>query len=385
MTTNCVTLQPLYLVKVLIQMFKRLTYGLFSAVILLVAHTVAAAEVTELDMSIVKVADRTTKTKNAALAQALQNVILKNSGRQSALTVPSIVSALNNPTALIRQFGYQETDGQQYLRATFDHQKIIQLLRDARLPVWGTQRPLTLIWLSFQQDGQRIILNDSSTSESRAYIDELAQARGLPVLLPMMDLDDAMNVNVSDVRGFFVDAIAHASARYNTDYFVTASIELNVDNQLHYSMVLYPRTSSEALFNPLVQDTGVVADVDSALNQMFLTISEYYVSQYAVADSGVALSTQLSFIDITERKQLVDIENYLSQLSAVKQVTLTRLQGRSAQFTLQLFGSEEDLKRLLSLESRIKPQSVLMPTPIGGVDPLAPSQSETINYIWLGH
>lgn len=366
-------------------MFKRLTYGLFTTIILMVAHMAVAAEVTELDMSIVKVADRTTKTKNNALAQALHNVILKNTGNKSALSAPSIVAALNNPTALIRQFGYQETDGQQYLRATFDHQKIIQLLRDAQLPVWGSQRPLTLIWLSLQQDGQRAILNDSSTSENRAYIDELAQARGLPVLLPMMDLDDAMNVSISDVRGLFVDAVANASARYNTDYFIMSSIEPTADNQFHYSMVLYPSTQSGVLFNPLVQDAGVVADIDSALNQMFLTISEYYVSQYAVADSGAALSTQLTFIDITERKQLVDIENYLTQLSAVKQVSLTRLQGGAAQFTLALFGTKEDLIRLLSLESRIKPQSVLTPMPVGGADPLAPSQSETINYIWLGH
>ncbi|MCZ4338022.1 DUF2066 domain-containing protein [Shewanella colwelliana] len=358
---------------------------LLSAAALSVTTSATAAEVSQLDESLVKVEDRAVKTRNEALKQALQNVILKNSGSQSALMAPSIASSINKPTSLIRQYGYKEIDGQQYLHASFDHQKIIRLLRDAQLPVWGKQRPLTLIWLSLDADGSRRILNDSATDESRQTITATANQRGLPVLLPLMDLDDAMVIAANDVRGMFNDVVASASQRYNTDYFVMASIEPSADGLVNYNMALYPSVSNEPLFAPLIQDAGKVADADSAMGAILLALSEYYVGQYAVADSGEALQTQITFIDITDRKQLVDIEKYLQQLSAVKSVSLKTLQGVTAKFSLDLFGSEADLQRLINLESKIRQQVVQRPIVNESLDPLAVSQTQSTNYIWLGN
>lgn len=382
---SCVTLPPLYLAEELIQMFKSLIYGFFTASLAFSVNCVSATALFKLDESAVKIDNRTTQAKNDALKQALKNVVLKNSGSQDALGIPSINAAIDNPTTLIRQFGYQEVDGQLYLQASFDHQKVIKLLRDARLPVWGKQRPLTLFWLSQDNQGERVIVNDASRLASRSYISELATERGVPILLPIMDLDDSMQVSVTDVRGMFADPVAAASKRYNTDYFIMASLDQAANNQVSFSMALYPTVSDEPLFHPLVQRSGVTANVDAAIDEIFLSMSQYYVSRYAVADSGESLTTRLTFTDITERKQLVDIEHYLTQLSAVKQVSLIQLRGTSAQYSLQLFGTEADLYRLLKLESKIKPQSVPMPASSLNGDPLASSQSETINYIWLGH
>ncbi|MGL5667885.1 MAG: DUF2066 domain-containing protein, partial [Shewanella sp.] len=48
-----------------------------------------------------------------------------------------------------------------------------------------------------------------------------------------------------------------------------------------------------------------------------------------------------------------EVEKYLKQLSAVKNATLSRIQGNTATFSLDLFGSQTDFERLLSLEPRI--------------------------------
>ncbi|QYJ87718.1 DUF2066 domain-containing protein [Shewanella mesophila] len=366
-------------------MFKSLIYVFYMTLLVMSVNLASASELLQLNESAVKVENRTTQTKNDALKQAFKNVLLKNSGSPNAFSVPSIAAAINNPTAYIRQFGYQEIDGQLYLNVSFDHQKIIKLLRDEQLPVWGKQRPLTLFWLSQEQHGERAVVSDASILESRRYIGELTAELGVPVLLPIMDLDDSMLVSVTDIRGMFADQVAVASARYNSDYFVMASIDAAADSQVSYSMVLYPTVSGDALFNPLAQRSGTALDANAAINEIFTALSEYYVSRYAVADSGESLMTQLIFTDITERKQLVDIEKYLAQLSAVKSVRLTQLRGVSAEFSVQLFGTEDDLFRLLKLESKIKSQPVTVPVSLGKGDPLAPSQSETINYIWLGH
>ncbi|QYJ99970.1 DUF2066 domain-containing protein [Shewanella psychrotolerans] len=366
-------------------MFKSLIYVFYAALLVISVNFVSATESLQLDQSAVKVDDRTTQTKNNALKQAFKNVLVKNSGSQNAFSVPSIAAATNKPTAFIRQYGYQEVDGQLYLNASFDHQKVIKLLRDEQLPVWGKQRPLTLFWLSQETEGERVVVSDESMIETRSHIGDLASERGVPVLLPIMDLDDSMLVSVTDIRGMFADQVAAASARYSTDYFIMVSIDTTADNQVTYSMALYPSVSSEPLFNPLVQRSGTALDANAVIDEIFDVMSEYFVSRYAVADSGESLVTQLTFTDITERKQLVAIEQYLAQLSAVKYVSLIQLRGVSAEFSVQLFGTKEDLYRLLKLESKIKQQPVSVPASQGKGDPLVSSQSETINYIWLGH
>ncbi|MCE9678561.1 DUF2066 domain-containing protein [Shewanella sp. AS1] len=362
-------------------MFKNHIFAIFSAALLLLSVSVQAQERLQLDESNVKVEDRTSQTQQNALQQALRNVVLKNAGSQSVLSNPTIASAIKSPTNFIRQFGYQENEGQLYLHVSFDLQKVVRLLRDAQLPVWGTQRPLTLFWL-VQDEDERTILNDESTTETRAFIRELAGERGVPTLLPIMDLDDRMKITANDVRGMFVDHVVNASARYGTDYFVMASIEPSDNGERRsYTMALYPVRGDNALFTPLTQASGAAADTDSALEQIYSAISEYYAGRYAVADTGESLMTQLNFVQITERKQLVDIEHYLGQLTAVKRVTLTRLQGDSAIFSLQLFGTEADLSRLLNLESKVKRQSNSRSV---DQDPLTSSQNDVANYIWLG-
>ncbi|QYJ99378.1 DUF2066 domain-containing protein [Shewanella alkalitolerans] len=375
-------------------MFKSLFSVVLAGTFCAASLNVAAVEVTELDRSAIKIADRSQQVKNQALSKAMQEVVLKNTGDRAALSAPLVAQAIAEPTAYIRQFGYQEQGGEQFLQASFDHSKIISLLRQAQLPVWGKQRPLTLLWLAQENEGKRELLNDSSVLESRSLIAKMSQTRGVPMLLPMMDLDDSMVISVTDVRGMFADTVAKASQRYGSDYFAMVSLDNQPDGQVSYQLSLFPANSEQPLFNPLTTQSAQVADMDAAVTAIFEAISQYYVERYAIADSGEANSTQLTFVEITDRQQLLDIEKYLHQLSAVKSVSLTKLQGITAEFSLQLFGSEEDLYRLISLEPKIRsleqsnsPDQLNLQLGLGvdeRVDPLSSSQTPRHEYIWQG-
>ncbi|QYK14686.1 DUF2066 domain-containing protein [Shewanella rhizosphaerae] len=375
-------------------MFKSLFSVVLAGTFCAASLNVAAVEVTELDRSAIKIADRSQQVKNQALSQAMQEVVLKNTGDRAVLSAPLVAQAIAEPTAYIRQFGYQEQGGEQFLQASFDHSKIISLLRQAQLPVWGKQRPLTLLWLAQENEGKRELLNDSSVLESRSLIAKISQTRGVPMLLPMMDLDDSMAISVTDVRGMFADTVAKASQRYGSDYFAMVSLDNQPDGQVSYQLSLFPANSEQPLFNPLTTQSAQVADMDAAVTAIFEAISQYYVERYAIADSGEANSTQLTFVEITDRQQLLEIEKYLHQLSAVKSVSLTKLQGITAEFSLQLFGSEEDLYRLISLEPKIRSleqsnsqDQLNLQSGLGvdeSVDPLSSSQTPRHEYIWQG-
>lgn len=79
---------------------------------------------------------------------------------------------------MIRQFGYDEIDGKLFLKVNFDHKRILALLRAAELPVWGKQRPLTLIWLVEEGNDERQIINDASLVDSRQFLHKKLKAKG---------------------------------------------------------------------------------------------------------------------------------------------------------------------------------------------------------------
>ncbi|WP_299792727.1 DUF2066 domain-containing protein [uncultured Shewanella sp.] len=345
-----------------------------------------AAEVSKLDESLVPVNSRSVAERNKAISAGLKSVILKNSGSQSALAHPSIQAVVKQPTTLISQYGYQELDGELFLQVSFDHKRIIRLLREAQLPVWGKQRPLTLAWIVEDSAGERRIINDESLLDSRALFDVESEAKGVPLLFPLMDLDDNMKVSANDVRGMFADQVAAASQRYRADYFVMASIDTRV-SPLKYSLALYPVGSGEPMHTSLVSKQELSADINTAVNDIITTISEYYVGRYAIADTGEDIDSYVTFVDITEMKQLVDIEKYLSQLSAVKAVQLRQLKGTNAQYKLELFGTEEDLHRLMDLEPRVHAQEPQITDPFvngNGVATMMPSQGSGREYRWQG-
>ncbi|WP_335917326.1 DUF2066 domain-containing protein [Shewanella chilikensis] len=314
---------------------------------------VQAVEVKQLDEATVAVGDRSSAEKSKGLKKALEDVILKNSGSRSALESPEIQAKLANANALVSQFGYLDTDEGLKLKANFDHRKIVDMLRNAGLPVWGKQRPLTLFWLSTDINNERVILSDDSSAEERKAFADASMERGVPLMFPLMDLDDLMRINVNDVRGLFADTVATASARYQADFFAMGALEAN-GSEFNYQLVLYPKTDiSQSFGQPLLNRQGQAASKDEAVAEMMLSLSDYFVSRYAIADSGDGLLSKVRFTGISQMKQLVEIEAFLNQLSAVREASLSTLQGDSATFKVQLFGSEDDLKNLLRLEPRL--------------------------------
>ncbi|WP_394205454.1 DUF2066 domain-containing protein [Shewanella waksmanii] len=334
-------------------MFKRLvSVSLLIISTALVPTTLKAAAISSLDEASVAVDDRSRNQRTQALKTALKNVVLKNSGSEAAVQHPLVIDSLKNPSSLTTQFGYQEVDGELLLNVSFDHSKIVELLRQAQLPVWGKQRPTTLFWLAQSDANERAIISDSSTMELRQVFSEFTQKRAIPSVFPLMDLDDSMRLSVNDVRGMFVEPVQLASERYQTDYFVMAAID-TVNEQTRYAFSLYAMQNNQPMLTPLVSKRAEVGSADVAAAQILSAVSEYYAGRYAIADSGEANTAMVSFVDITNRSQLVEIEKYLLQLSAVSHVSLVSLQGYTAQYQLDLFGTEDDLHRLMKLESRI--------------------------------
>lgn len=328
---------------------------LMLALMLATTQSVSAVEMHDLDQASVPANSRASKDRAAALRAALAAVIVKNAGDAAVLQNPLIAAQVKKPDSFLVQYGYEEKDGQLMLKGQFDERRVVQLLRQAQVPVWGKQRPLVLVWLSTLDDQQqRNLLSDASESDVRTQFNQDAQIQGLPLLFPVMDLDDMMQVSEADVRGNFPEAVSVPSARYHSDYFALASIQPLLDGQFSYQIDLYPMQQEDGLWRPLFETSMVVPTQADAVKQMVAGLSQYFVSQYAVADLGNNQTVSVGFAGIDSMAKLKALETYVGQLTVAKSAVIGSIQGNKVTFNFDLYGSSEDLRRQLSLEPRLQ-------------------------------
>ncbi|MGX9460237.1 DUF2066 domain-containing protein [Shewanella sp. A14] len=343
---------------------------------------VQATEVGKLDEADIAVSSRANDVKNDALKEALAAVFLKNSGRPSVVLNPLVKAQINSPEVILTQYGYYEKNGELMLKANFDHQRVISTLRQAGLPVWGSQRPLTLLWMTVEENNESTILADASLADIRVDLARESNNKGIPLLLPVMDLDDVMKVSITDVRGMFTDVLANASSRYQADYFAIANLD-TLGGNVRFSVKLFDKNRTNGVLQALVSQQGDAVDYQQAIKRMMNILADYHISQYAIASTGTDVATQVSFTGLNNMAQVVQIETYLRQLSAVKSIQLSQFKGDSAIYTVELFSSLDDLQRLLDIDSRL---SLL--DNVGSIESFYEPQNDSIKpkliYQWLG-
>jgi len=184
----------------------------------------AASTVVVTNKAKVPVSDQSTSSRRDALKEALEQVLIKMSGSAQVLSHPAVKQALKSPARYLSAYQFNYEDGQQFYEGEFSRQVLVELLRDASLPVWGQRRPDTLLWLATQEGQDKWILREGQRGELAAQVIQQTRQRGIPVTLPLMDLTDNSAISVYDVWGHFSRKLNQASERYRPDFIIGARL-----------------------------------------------------------------------------------------------------------------------------------------------------------------
>ncbi len=311
-----------------------------------------AAEVSELYSSKVEVS----ATNNAWLNQrkALSEVLVKISGNSAVLKNEVIKKALQRARDYIVKQGEVTLDGQKYFQAQFNKEKINQLLRTSHFGIWGKKRPQQVIWLVVDENFQRSVRGELDTDYA-PFIDAVKQhshTRAVPMLFPLMDLDDDMMINSSDLWGQFTDPVAQASQRYGADNFVIAKIIKNrQDYQINWS--LYGRNSKSQPY-----DIWLNGNFQGQLEELGYSLSEkvanFLGSRYSVKDSGSNEQLLLTIDRVNSVSSYARLMKLLAAMPAIASVELASVRGSSVELNVTLIGSRTDLEQEISLEPNLR-------------------------------
>ncbi len=325
-------------------------------VLLIVCSTSALAEEAEQYEVKSPVESRSNSERQSAMLAAFKEVIVRASGTQSALEAFYVQESYNKVSSFIRTYAYRDekiadtNDKQLFLVVEFDGRAVRRLLQDAAVPMWGGSRPVTLMWIAYEENMSRKVLSASSRSEEVALKVELnkqAERRALPMVLPLMDLEDEMQVSASDIWARFPEPIEAASERYGSDAVLAGRVVEHNDSWQGRFLINISGDISYQDFEALSQQ-DLLRDVTDWLGESLCQV-------YCVTESFNINQWQLLIQDVGSFYSYRSLMNYLEALSAIRKVEVALTKQRSLVVNVDLVGSVDSLKQAINLDQKLIP------------------------------
>lgn len=210
--------------------------------VVLIAHwSVARSAVVE-DLYTATVERRTdvSDTRAAALADAITQVVVRVTGSRMAAFAPELEQLRNNPARFVASFGYPSATE---ALVSFLPREIERELTAAGWPVWGAERPLSVIWIAVtDQFGDQAVLEaDNARVDAvytdhmselldalRADIERVAQLRGIPYVLPEFATQEEMLLGFAQAWGYSFAGLDTLSAPYAANAVVIGRVRESV-------------------------------------------------------------------------------------------------------------------------------------------------------------
>jgi len=339
---------------------------LIAPVIALVAVPVCAAETADLYTVRVPVDQSEPDWREQAYGRALSQVLVRVTGQRGAAGDPALAALFEDPSRLVQ--GYRR-GADQTLWVTFDGRAIAARLREAGRAVWGSTRPLTLLWLAVDRGGgeRELIAAEDEPAPSaeapdgdpdrflRQRVEEVARARGLPVVWPLLDAEDRGRVAFSDVWGGFEQPVIEASARYDANSILLGRIDADGFQLPRWTWYFGG------------EQRRWRASVEDAMHR----VADLMAAQLAAVGDERATSVRLTVTGVDNLAAYADVSRYLATVSIVREVSLEQLGDNALTYRLELLGASERLGRVLRVSGRFGAlEEVVDPSGTGAVPDL---------------
>jgi hypothetical protein len=304
--------------------FRPLFRSLCSKLVLLAALLVGAAAqavtVPDLYETAQPVADG---QRDAAFADALNTVLVRVSGQRDAALR---VGAVSDPRKYVQRFGFTADN---VLQVLFDSASVDQLLSKAGLPIWGRERPATVVMFGVEEAGGWRWLAADTPARERDAIEKVARERGLPLKWPVMDAQERSEAS-SDAPG-----LMQAAARYDAN------------------AVLVGRARGGVVQWTLQSNEGA-AQASGGLEDGVNLAADTFARVFAASGSSLG-SVIVEVAGISDLNAYAATLNYLEGMTLVRGVALEQVAGEKMRFRLAVRGDAATLRRAIALDRRLVP------------------------------
>ncbi|MEM1263299.1 MAG: DUF2066 domain-containing protein [Pseudomonadota bacterium] len=327
------------------------------------ASNAGAIEVSGLYTVDVDYPANTATARRDAFRDALRQVIGRVTDR-SAADPASVATVVEQAERLVT--GYRD-GGNNRLWVSFNGRALTDALRASGIPVWGSDRPLTIVWLAVDRGGgERAILSSSDRYADgararradpadylRERLEKAAAERGLPVVLPLMDAEDQQRIAFADVWGGFADVMSGASERYGAVSRLSGRVRSDEADTIRWT---WRFSGNEVRF------TG---NVETAMARLGRDMA----AALSVADPNDVRRMALAISDVRDVATFGQLLRFLERQPLVRQVDVLAMDNAMASLELAYIGGEAQIVQLLDSFAALEP--VANPGfMVGGTNPL---------------
>jgi len=311
----------------------------------------------------VPVADQTDRTRADGVHTALRMVLVKLTGDRFAGHRADLAPLVQQAENYLQEYRYRQftppdsdpgvpQQSALKLSVRFNEESLNQSLRTLSVPVWGSERPTTLLWMVIEgENRERHMASIDSGSPYISVIDNRANLRGIALIFPLLDLEDSARLRPGDIWGNFRQPILDASLRYHPDSILTGVLSSPAPGlwEGRWTAYLDDQTHSWVTQGDIpeaVLDEGIDGMADR-LAQLFARSSVF-----------TELSTvRLSVADINNAHQYAKVLKYFESLSSVTRVQVEQVESGVVTFLLTAHGGGVAVSQAIVLARIMEPIS----------------------------
>lgn len=322
--------------------------------------SVRAVVVEDLYSAMVPVGDRSEQTRREAMTPALKQVLVKIIGNPQYLAREGIQSALSRPQKYLEAYGYSSNDlGETVLSTRFSQSSVNALLAGTQTPFWPANRPRVLVWLvtrDFQSGVQAVLpitTLDDDGAPVFAQLEVIGERIGLPVVSPLMDLEDQLQIQPQQLWSLDSNAIKQASLRYGVDHILVGRVTATSGGQWRIGWWYWADQTFDVFDS---SQTQLQQALTEGLNQVTGKLARTY-GVLVTGEQGLALSVTVS--GVNKFSDYAATLNYFDQMAAVREYELRQVASGELTFTLYLNGDINRFRDALALDKKMEPVTVL--------------------------
>ncbi|MER2298190.1 MAG: DUF2066 domain-containing protein [Pseudomonas sp.] len=270
------------------------------------------------------------EARTAATAKAFETLVLRLTGDSKAAQSPGLAELRKNPQPLINQVG-TDAGPPESVEVEFDPGSTERALRKAGLALWGSNRPSILgWWLTDSVDGSNLIGDGQASAQP---LRRAAQHRGLPLRLPLADLQEQLLANAKQLESNDPAPLRDAAQRYGADALLAVHAQ-EADGKWQGKWQLWLGDQHE-------QGTAEAGDQAALADAVMLAVGNRLAPRYVIK-AGASSQLQLQV-------QGMNLQRY-AELSRVLEPYGPRLQlADGGTLTYAVSGNREQLRAQLGL------------------------------------
>ena len=304
------------------------------------SFTSAAIEVDGLYSSTIYVTDQSSSARELAAKKCFVDILIKATGDSFVGRRPEVIKAKYDAHKLINSFRYNGPyeNGEKsswQLVLNFDPKAINSFLQENKIPFWSSDRPEVIAWIAVEKGNDRKVISSDNKSEIKRTFDDAAFRRGIPLIFPMMDVDDLRKISISDIWAGFDDELKKASARYSVNHIFSARIYRQNNGKwiakwhLRGLSIDSNWSDNNSNFSSLIN-----AGIDTAADIM----SKKYALSSEIDNSN---RIKIAITGIDSMRKYISIQKYLGKMISVKSLFITYADNNTMVFSIDVDGDSE--------------------------------------------